>query len=176
MLYFIIWRTATTLSLSLSHSLSHTHLSLFLCLSVCLSVSPSLFICSPRGWSEYSVSLGQGIFSLLICSRNPRLTYGRCDRRRLSWNSLQWHRRIILGRHIINQRLQVCHKSRGDCISDGTVRTVPTCAGYRIKIVIIIYYKEYNVIFATVAVRRYPYLVSTSSRWVYDYLYTKWFV
>ncbi|KAL4153746.1 hypothetical protein QTP88_001579 [Uroleucon formosanum] len=33
----------------------------------------------------------------------------------------------LLGRHIVNRRAQVCHKSRGDSISDGTFKTVPTC-------------------------------------------------
>jgi len=45
----------------------------------------------------------------------------------------------------------VCHKSRGDYISDGTFKTVPT-REWGI-IIVIIYYTEYNASADAVAVR-----------------------
>lgn len=166
MFYFLIWTTAT-------NRLSIT-LSLTVCFSVCLSVnlplslrlSKSLDARHSGGRSSPWISV-QGIFILLLFPWNAWLAHARCDRRRRSCIRLQRCRPIILGRHIVNRRVHVCHKSRRDSISDGTFKTVPTCE-YRI---IIIYYTEYNATVAAVASRSYLRLVAASSRWVHTIMY-----
>jgi len=118
-------------SLSLSHTHTHTRI-VSLCCHVC-RFAPLFFRLSldarhMGGRSSAWVSV-QGTFLLLLCSRNARLA-------QVSGNQLQRRRRIILGRHIVHWRVQVCHKSREDSISNGPFRTVPTYVGYRIKIII----------------------------------------